>query len=143
MGESKEISGILRRKDSDAYQTIGELLILEGSAQIFKCYTLELPWMLNQQRVSCISRGIYDVELRISDKYGKHFHITGVPNRDLILIHNGNYNHQTKGCVLVGSDHVDINGDGKLDVSASKMTMNKLREVIREPFKLSVEGVVG
>jgi len=54
------------------------------------CYTIELPWLDNARRVSCIPAGTYSVEKRFSLKFGKHLLVTGVPNRDLILFHPAN-----------------------------------------------------
>jgi hypothetical protein len=101
--------------------------------------TLELPWRENKVRISCIPEGTYRVVRRTSPKYGQHFHITGVPNRSMILIHHGNYNFQINGCVLVGSKHKDINMDGYLDVIESQKTMNKLLTILPKTFKLIIE----
>ena len=112
--------------------------------------TLELPWKENKRRVSCIPAGRYTVVRRTSPKYGEHFHITNVPNRDLILIHAGNYagskNPKTKmsdilGCILVGTSMYDINADGIVDITNSKKAMKKLLKLLpQEPFILNIKG---
>ena len=102
-------------------QTLGELQVDD-----FKCYTLELGWNNNEVRKSCIPDGVYKVRPHNSPKFGATFWIKQVPNRTAILIHSGNFNTHTKGCVLVGDDHTDVNGDGLLDVVNSKATMKKL-----------------
>ncbi len=112
--------------------------------------TLELPWRDNKRGISCIPAGRYTVVRRTSPKYGEHFHITNVPNRDLILIHSGNYagsknkltgRSDIKGCVLVGAKMADINGDGILDITNSKKSMKKLLKLLpKEPFILNVKG---
>ena len=90
-------------------QTEGNLYVLDGQNISFKCKTLELPWLNNRYRISCIPQGIYNVKKRYSEDYGNHFHIQDVPERDMILIHHGNYKQDTLGCVLVGKKHIDIN----------------------------------
>lgn len=101
-------------------------------------YTLELPWMDNQVRRSCIPAGTYTCKRRQSQKYGHHWHVQDVEGRSLILIHHGNFNHETLGCILVGRDLVDLNGDGLLDTTASVATMNELRKLLPDEFELEI-----
>ena len=120
-------------------QTESLLTILNDKEEkIFNCYTLELPWNDNKKRISCIPKGEYNVEKRQSTKYKNHFHVLDVPNRSYILIHQGNYNWHTKGCILVGKTLTDINGDGLRDVTSSVSTMNKLNEILPNYFKLQI-----
>jgi hypothetical protein len=107
-------------------QTEGILYVLDGNKTVFSCKTLELPWRDNQRRISCVPDGTYKVVRRSSAKYKNHFHLLDVPNRSLILIHQGNYNHQTMGCILVGKEFRDINKNGLMDVTSSVATMNEL-----------------
>jgi hypothetical protein len=81
----KMIKATLTRKYTTT-QTLGELVI--GN---FKCKTLELAWRDNANKISCIPEGVYQVVPRHSAKYGRHLHITNVPNRSLCLFHWGNY----------------------------------------------------
>lgn len=85
----------------DAYnktETFGKLFI-NG---LYVCETLELPWLNNQRRISCIPKGVYKVVPRSSPKYKEHLYVTNVPGRDLILIHPGNKAQDTNGCILPG-----------------------------------------
>jgi len=102
------------------------------------CVTLELAWNNNNPRVSCIPNAKYKVIRRQSPKYGQHFHITDVPGRSLILIHQANYHYQLLGCVAVGQKHIDLNKDGYLDVTNSKRTMTKLLKVLPKTFELVI-----
>jgi len=64
----------------------------------FSCKTLELPWRNNENQISCIPPGTYNVEIRRSNKFGKTYWVKEVPNRSYILIHSGNYaGDKTKG----------------------------------------------
>lgn len=85
----------------------------------FECYTLE-----DEKRdvkvwgETCIPNGRYELKLRktgsfhsrYSKKFDFHkgmFHVTNVPNFKYILIHIGNYTHNTAGCLLVGTSQAD------------------------------------
>lgn len=124
----------INRFQSDAKQTLGEMLF--NGKVVAK--TLELPWLNNNSRISCIPTGCYKVVRRWSKKYGNHFHITDVKGREFILIHNANYHYQLLGCIAVGRDHQDINKDGFLDVTQSKDTMQKLLKLLPLEFELVI-----
>ena len=126
----------LLRTSCQPKQTLGNLSI--DGKEI--CKTLELPWLENKRRVSCIPEGEYTVVKRNSPKYKNHFHILEVPNRDWILIHHGNFYTDILGCILVGENHVDINRDGLLDVTNSVATMKKLNTIFPDKFKLIVKS---
>jgi len=121
-------------------QTEGDLEVFneDTGALEFVCKTLELAWKDNKRNISCIPEGHYEVVPRFSEKYGNHLHIIDVVERSLILIHWGNYagsvNPRTgspdiRGCILVGKNHTDINGDGIRDITASKNTFKALMDV--------------
>lgn len=126
---------ILNRFNQSKNQTLGELLY-NGKVM---CKTLELPWMSNQRGKSCIPTGEYTVVRRVSPKYGEHFHLVDVPDRQWILIHPANYVSQLLGCIAVGKAHRDINGDGRKDLISSVDTMKMLlRELPQSAFKLEI-----
>lgn len=131
------MKGVLTRLTDDGKQTLGVLTVFQGIDKIFECKTLELPFKDNQRRVSCIPTGTYQVEKRKSPSQGWSYHIKDVKDRDWILIHKGNYYTDILGCVLVGSDHTDINGDGLRDVVRSGDTLGKLLELV-EKFELTI-----
>lgn len=125
----------LVRLHDDETQTLGELYVVEDNKIIYSCATLELPYLDNKNKVSCIPASTYKVVKR-KTKYSKykyeHLHILDVPNRDYILIHAGNYYTNILGCILVGKTHKDINGDGLDDVLNSLQTLNTLLTYIPE-----------
>ena len=94
-------------------QTEGRLYVYnERNGVGYSCDTLELPWLDNKKRISCIPEGEYDVIKHVSPKFGECFWILDVLDRSEILVHKGNYNRDTLGCVLVGKSLIDIDGDG-------------------------------
>lgn len=115
-------------------QTLG-ILYLKNEVTL---KTLELDWQNNEKQQSCIPIGTYKVIPRNSKKYGKHFHVTNVPNRDMILFHAGNYHTHILGCILVGLKHSDVNKDGYLDVTQSKDAMKILLEAYPNGFELQI-----
>lgn len=116
------------RQSDNRTQTLGEgQVVNEVGGVLFQFKTLELPWENNTQRISCIPAGlIYMITKHESPKFGECYWVKNVPNRSEVLIHPGNYHTQILGCILPGRDHIDINGDGQLDVTSSKATMTEL-----------------
>lgn len=66
--------------------------------------TLELPWLDNEPRHSCIPTGQYICRRVRSPKFGNTFEVTNVPNRSAILFHKGNTTEDTEGCILVAEE---------------------------------------
>ncbi len=76
--------------------TNGEIL-LNGKRL---CSSIELPWLENKKRVSCIPEGRYQLTKRYSLRFGWHLLVNNVVNRSYILIHA--YNDavkESKGCI--------------------------------------------
>ena len=130
----------LTRQKSDKKQTLGTLTVYDATGKkVFDCKTLELDWQNNQRQESCIPVGNYEITPRTSPKYGSHFLVNNVPGRDTILIHQGNYNRDILGCILVGAAHIDIDGDGYKDVTSSKATLEKLLKTAPQGFQLTIK----
>ncbi len=75
------------------------------------CSSIELPWKNNQQRISCIPEGKYELSKRYSRRFGWHLLVNNVVNRSYILIHA--YNDalkESKGCIAPVSK---CTGEGK------------------------------
>jgi len=124
----------------DKEQTIGTFTISDDKGVIlFQCKTLELPWLDNASKISCIPIGCYVVKSRFSKKYSNHLHVTNVEGRSYILIHNGNYYTDILGCILVGDRLKDINKDGLKDVTNSVVTLKKLLAIVPNKFNLEIK----
>lgn len=64
------------------------------------CSSIELPWLDNKKRVSCIPEGRYELTKRYSIRFGWHLLVNNVVDRSYILIHA--YNDalkESKGCI--------------------------------------------
>ncbi len=130
---------LIIRTAQNEVQTIGHALILDNSGQRLETFTtLELPFINNFRKISCIPPGEYKVKKRFSKKFGNHFHVLDVKGRDFILIHKGNYYTQTKGCILLGREHKYINNDNVLDVSQSAYSMALLNRIAPIYFTLKI-----
>lgn len=133
---------LLNRYDHDDKQTIGQLFLLDNKDVILQRWdSLELPWLDNKRRVSCIPIGAYKARKHKSPKFGNCLWIQDVPNRSEILIHAGNYHTQILGCILPGTDLSDINDDGYLDVKDSRTAMYEIMEAISPLDGLMIEIV--
>lgn len=99
--------------------------VLEWNGTIV-CYTIELPWLGNQKRISCIPEGEYILQKRFSPKFQWHLHLRNVPGRDLILIHPANdAKMELLGCIAPVTLHTGI-GKG----SSSRKALDKLKAVV-------------
>jgi len=132
---------LIERYPHSKKETIGSGFVLDNDFIKYEFLTLELPWKDNQRRVSCIPIGEYTVVKRWSKKFGNHFHVLDVPNRDYILIHKGNYHTDILGCILPGDDLDDINDDNEVDVINSTKTLNKLIKLLPSEFKLRIVNI--
>ena len=90
---------ILQRGFQNSKVTLGMLQII--GPEHSPIYTLENPF--RQSGVdSCIPAGTYSCKPFSGTKYKNVFEVINVPNRTAILIHNGNTEADTLGCILVG-----------------------------------------
>ena len=128
----------MRRSDQGT-----EGLLVAGD---FNCRTLELPWRENQRQISCIPPGEYDVEIRLSNKYGRVYWVRHVPNRTYILIHSGNYagdksqgfKSHVMGCILLGKKSGFLGG--QVAVLNSRVAVRAfMSEMDYEPFRLKIQ----
>lgn len=106
------------------------------------CYTIELPWLENQKRISCVPEGEYVLLKRFSPKFRWHLHLRDVPGRDLILIHPANdAKKELLGCIAPVTKHTGI-GKG----SSSRKALEKLEALVypilerNEAVKISIQS---
>jgi Family of unknown function (DUF5675) len=130
---------VLVRIRKDDKQTLGYLHVYDGDTgvQIASCVTLELADRENRVGISRIPAGTYKVTEHTSPTLGKCFLVNDVPGRSAILIHVGNFYTQIRGCILVGREFSDVNGDGHQDVVQSRFAMNLLLH-LTDGFSLTI-----
>jgi len=110
-------------------QTLG---VLCDESTAWACCTLELPWRSNARRESCIPPAPgqdaveYEARRHDSPTFGDTLWLPEVEGRSEILVHAGNYVSDTLGCILVGRQFTDLNGDGRTDVTNSRATLEEL-----------------
>jgi hypothetical protein len=128
-------------------QTEGDLVVTKSGKEIFTCKVLELPWKNNSRNVSCIPAGTYEAVKHNSPKFGPSFWLQNVIGRSEILMHFGNFAGSknprtripdTRGCLLPGKSFTDIDGDGILDVTHSKATMEHLFSIMPQQFPIII-----
>lgn len=108
--------------------------VLEWNGTIV-CYTIELPWLGNQKRISCIPEGEYILQKRFSRKFKWHLHLMNVPGRDLILIHPANdAKKELLGCIAPVTKHTGI-GKG----INSRKALEKLKTLVYTVFDRNEE----
>jgi hypothetical protein len=99
--------------------------VLEWNGTVV-CYTIELPWLENQRRISCIPEGEYVLQKRFSPKFKWHIHLQNVPGREFILMHPANdAKKELLGCIAPVTIHTAI-GKG----SASRIALEKLTTLV-------------
>lgn len=122
----------LERTDMNEVGAFGHLTLIVGE-KVFKCVTVERPWLNNEPRISCIPAGHYVLKKRKSpivkrtSGLEEGWEVTNVPNRTFIMIHPANLSRQLMGCIAVGRKF------GKLEntkaVLSSKVTFLEFMKI--------------
>ena len=129
---------ILKRVAHTADGVFG-VLIHEG---IPFAVTLEPEWKNNQRNISCIPEGEYKCVRRKYHRGGyMTYEVTDVPNRSAILIHKGNTEDNSEGCILVGEQFETLNNKAAILQSGKAFDefMEKLEGI--ETFSLYITSI--
>ena len=116
------------------------LLFIDG---IFECYTLEDQYQaVKVMHETCIPEGTYEIKFRTvggfhtryqqrygADHYGMLW-LQDVPGFEYILIHTGNTDEHTSGCLIVGDTQQDLDVNFNGMVGSSKNAYMKLYEKV-------------
>ncbi len=147
------------RYSSQKDSTNGALFVENDDLSLdFLCYTLEDEYRKEKIRSETrIPSGEYEIKLRkeggFHAKYSKRFseihigmlHIIDVPNFEYILIHCGNTDEHTAGCLLVGDSQENniLKKDGFIGSStqAYKRIYPKISSKLEKGEKVTIEYV--
>ena len=104
-------------------------LFVDGKLE---CFTLENPWKGNERNVSCVPAGTYKLRHTNSPRYGPDsLKLCDVPGRSHILIHQGNWERNTRGCILVGKQSAAAPGQ-EMAVYKSVNALNALKRRVAD-----------
>tara|TARA_R100000654_G_scaffold74500_1_gene109029 strand:- start:4794 stop:5267 length:474 start_codon:yes stop_codon:yes gene_type:complete len=146
------------RFSSQEDSTSGLLFLEKENKLDFLCYTLEDEYredkVMGETRVPS---GVYEIKLRTEggfhERYKKKYgsmhkgmlHVTDVPNFKWILIHTGNTDEHTAGCLLVGdtqeNNKMVSNGFIGKSVNAYKRIYPDISEAIQAGEKVTIEYI--
>ena len=129
------------------------ILLIDG---VFECFTLEDQYQaVKVMHETCIPEGTYDIKFRtvggFHEKYKKRYgqahhgmlHLQDVPNFTYILIHAGNTDEHTSGCLIVGETQqdLDISDDGFIGHSgkAYSKLYDKVAKQLLQGRNVSIE----
>jgi len=129
------------------------ILLVDG---LFECYTLEDQYQaVKVMHETCIPEGTYEIKFRTvggfhekyKTRYGNsHYgmlHLQDVTNFTYILIHAGNTDEHTSGCLIVGETQqdLDISDDGFIGHSgkAYSKLYNKVAKELLLGKKVTIE----
>lgn len=107
----------------------------------FTWSTLERNWEDNKHDTSCILLGTYICKRVNSPKFGNTFEITGVPNRSEILIHKGNYMHDSHGCLLIATGYGWLNQQMGITGSGDAFTQFLTYLKDEQEFELEIRRI--
>jgi hypothetical protein len=138
----------IKRDTYGKRETLGKFTLEGwGSEVLLNLETLELPWKNNENGESCIPEGEYEVRIREAEESGtfdyKHLKVYDPDlekevikgngyKRKYILFHSGNYYTQIEGCILLGKERADINGDGIIDITDSRDSLRELISIMEQ-----------
>jgi hypothetical protein len=129
----------VERFDFGSDDTIGKVFI-DGK---FYCYCIEDEVRkVKVKGETCIPNGTYKVSKRHSPKFSPKFGhdmlwIKDVPGFEFILIHTGNTDNDTEGCLIVGMRIGQL--EGQRAVLDSKTAYNKIYPIISKAIDLGLD----
>ena len=112
------------------------ILLIDG---MFECYTLEDQYQaVKVMHETCIPEGEYEIKFRkvggFHERYSKRYQnahygmlwLQDVPGFTYILIHSGNTDQHTSGCLIVGETQQDLEVSKDGFVGSSTVAYKKM-----------------
>lgn len=138
----------VERLVTDERPTVGHVRVLGAGGQVlFQCFSLEDRYRAVKVAGSTrIPEGVYGLSWREVGRFARRWQARGfpgslqlreVPQFEYILIHAGNTEKDTQGCLLMGMG-------GRLDlrqIQASRVAVTRVYEIVREhpgPWQVEV-----
>ncbi|MEI6897872.1 MAG: DUF5675 family protein [Psychromonas sp.] len=121
---------LLLKRQSFAFGTFSTLYDPNGNEL---CKMVERKWNNNQQSISCVPVGTYDLLPHVSPKYGECYVLScpelgvtaqGPSQRTHCLVHPANLPEQLEGCLAPGKAFGVVSG--KWAVVSSRVAFNEL-----------------
>lgn len=147
----------LLRFSSREESSLGLLNNITNGLRQFLCFTMEDQWTAEKvYGETRIPEGIYDINLRTVGKYHSRYTqrfpdihqgmlwLQDVPGFEYILIHVGNTDDDSAGCILVGdTSNQNITDDGSVgnSVSAYKRIYPQIAEAILTGERVTIRIV--
>ena len=130
----------LSRMTDNGTQTTGLMTVKTPAGVVVARFdTLELSYKNNERRISCIPDGMYCIVPHLSFRHGRCFKLQNVLGRDNILVHKGNFNKDTKGCILIGHGFKDIDSDFQEDILNSRIAMTTLLGLVKLATTITIK----
>ena len=139
--KSAEILRVFGRSDGTfGVLSVGEEGLTSNLTPI--CLTCERPWLDNQRGISCIPTGQYTCIEVNSPKFGHTFEVTGVPQRSEILLHKGNIDDDSHGCIILGESFARWS-TGQLSLGSSFLAFEEFLQQFKDQssFSLTIREV--
>jgi len=122
------------RLERFAYTPMGTFGKLHAGGKTW--FTVERPWLNNEQQVSCIPEGVYTMRMRDSavvnrstgGAYARGWEVTNVEGRSFIMVHPGNTMDDLQGCIAPGTTLAYIKG--KWAVGNSRAAFDEMMQVL-------------
>ena len=126
----------IHRHDQDENQSSGIMSVFDNNFPLFASLSLERGWKNNENDVSCLPIGEYDVVLEYSPKYGKKlWEIKGTGHRSECKFHAANYWTQLNGCIAPGLRYLKMNNDNYRDVTNSGNSLTAFMATLKPATK--------
>ncbi|HDZ5057796.1 TPA: hypothetical protein RTG63_001659 [Campylobacter jejuni] len=132
------IKMMLTRNKEWSTSTTGSLSISKDGEILYECKTVEnLKEGKERNKDLRVPQGVYKLGLRQSPRFGKTPHLFNaeVPKDRYILMHKGNTDRDTEGCIILGTTIEN----GCIKGGTSKPAFDKVMEILnREISDLNV-----
>lgn len=117
--------------NSKGKATYGFVVVYRDNVPRFSSLSLERDYLDNKKNISAVKKGTYPLILEYSPAFSrKLWELKDVEDRSECKFHPGSYWTNLQGCISLGLDFVDMDGDGTLDLSDSVKTIDRFHRAL-------------